>query len=837
MKLRIGCAVIGFLSLVVSLAAQTLGSSSVPTQVPPPLIQFSNVATDEGGNPLSGVVSITFSLYSSQQGGQPLWTETQNNIQLDPTGHYSVQLGITRRAGVAATLFTTGQARWLGVRIAEQAEQPRVLLVSVPYALKAGDAATIGGLPPSAFVLAAPQHGASSMSSAEFTGSQGAPPPSNPVTGTGTVKFLPLWDTTSDIISSTVFQSGTGSTARVGINTTTPASTLDVKGAGTIRGLLSLPSTGTATATKGFNSQALSMAASVFNSGLSKAVNQTFHWQAEAVANDTSSPSGTLNLLFGSGTTPTETGLYIAGNGQITFAAGQTFPGTGDGTITGITTAAGSGLIGGGTSGNLNLALTNSCATNQILQWNGSTWACTTIGGGGTITGVTAGTDLTGGGTSGTVTLNLDTTKVPLLASANTFTQPQQINAGSSGLTASVSNPSGVGVSSTVSAGAGTGVAVQGLSAALSGVGVSGSGGLVGVYGSTFGSGGSANGVQGASTNATAVRGDDAGSGSGVVGTSAAGYGVSGSGGFVGVYGVTLGSGGSANGVQGASTNATAVRGDDSGSGTGVVGTSTKGYGVFGLSSNLSLNQPATGVVGRGPNLSSMGSQFGPASINGVWGDGGVFGTGVFGTSDEGPAGTFLNKSELSYALQAQNDSATGNLFSALNVANNNYCVINYGGHLSCSGGTHVVVPIDRGARKVALSAIESPKNWFEDFGSAQLASGSAVVMLDSDFIQTVNSAMEYHVFLTPNGDCNGLYATQKTATSFEVHELHGGSSSVAFDYRIVALRTNYENIRFEDHTNDPDPRKQTLRGQPGNPASQRESAMVHPAMLHLAQK
>jgi hypothetical protein len=33
-------------------------------------------------------------------------------------------------------------------------EQPRVLLVSVPYAMKAGDAETLGGKPLSAFVLA-----------------------------------------------------------------------------------------------------------------------------------------------------------------------------------------------------------------------------------------------------------------------------------------------------------------------------------------------------------------------------------------------------------------------------------------------------------------------------------------------------------------------------------------------------------------------------------------------------------------------------------------------------------------------------------------------------------
>ena len=35
-----------------------------------------------------------------------------------------------------------------------EVEQPRVLLVSVPYALKAADADTLGGLPASAFVLA-----------------------------------------------------------------------------------------------------------------------------------------------------------------------------------------------------------------------------------------------------------------------------------------------------------------------------------------------------------------------------------------------------------------------------------------------------------------------------------------------------------------------------------------------------------------------------------------------------------------------------------------------------------------------------------------------------------
>jgi hypothetical protein len=70
--------------------------------------------------------------------------------------------------------------------------------------------------------------------------------------------------------------------------------------------------------------------------------------------------------------------------------------------------------------------LLTTCASGQVLQWNGSTWACSAAGTG-TITGVTAGTDLTGGGTSGKVTLNLDTTKVPQLATSNTFSADQSI--------------------------------------------------------------------------------------------------------------------------------------------------------------------------------------------------------------------------------------------------------------------------------------------------------------------------------------------------------------------------------------------------------------------------
>ena len=74
--------------------------------------------------------------------------------------------------------------------------------------------------------------------------------------------------------------------------------------------------------------------------------------------------------------------------------------------IAGITTASGSGLTGGGTSGTLNLSLTNACAANQTLQWNGTAWICASVGTG-TVTSVGSGTGLTGGPITGSGTLSL----------------------------------------------------------------------------------------------------------------------------------------------------------------------------------------------------------------------------------------------------------------------------------------------------------------------------------------------------------------------------------------------------------------------------------------------
>jgi len=328
------CAVLLF---AVFYLAEVSRAQQASTTTVPNLINFTGTLhLPSGLESPPKVVGVTFAIYRQEDGGAPLWLETQN-VTPDSTGHYTVLLGSTKSEGIPADLFNTYEQRWLGVQMQGEAEQPRVLLVSVPYAMKAANAETIGGLPVSAFVLAAPSQ---SASTAESSSGLNLNLNVSSVAGSGTTNFIPIWTNSTTLANAMIYQTG----GNVGIGNTHPAGTLDVSGGAFIRGTLQLPATGTATATKGFNSQPLDALASAFNSSAHAAVNQHFRWQAEPVGNNTASPSGKFNLLFASGSaTPAETGLSISNKGIITFATGQTLPTvTGNEMVNGNLSATGS---------------------------------------------------------------------------------------------------------------------------------------------------------------------------------------------------------------------------------------------------------------------------------------------------------------------------------------------------------------------------------------------------------------------------------------------------------------------------------------------------------------
>jgi hypothetical protein len=797
-------------------AAITEPSNTPPV---PHLIKYTGILTDGRGYPITVPIDATFSLYE-QAAAVPgeqrpaLWQETQHLTPNDK-GVYTVYLGSETPLGLPAGVFTSVTAQYLGVKMEGDAELPRTLLVSVPYALKAGDAQTLGGLPASAYALARSQ-----TSAAEAAPAALAPDSASTVTTTGGASgYLSEFSGSTTIVDSPIFVNG----SNVGINTKSPSANFQVNGTSalgvtTVAGTLKLNATGAATKTSGDPSQQQQFQTSAYNSSVSEAIPQTFAWQALPVNNNTTSASGALGLLFGSGTAaPAATGLAIARNGVIFFAPGQSFPGTGKGTITGIT--AGTDLVGGGTSGNVTLALN----TSKL------------------ITGITAGSGLTGGGTTGAVTLALDTTKVPTLTDNPTFTGTITANSKTSGKPAVAANGTngGYGISansdtayagkfinnsgnfpsvySSTNASQG-GIALYGSSPGADGIGLYtnafGAGGFgvysiasggadssgiepTGVFGEVYSTG---VGVEGVSTsNGTGVEGQTQ-SGAGLLGMSTTGeavYGIAGTG--IAGYFISVAPENETlfayNGANADSTSTLPIASMGEALGTNAIG--VEGFSGAGI-----------GVKGIAGALSNLGARFqNDGYLAGVWGDTAEDGSypflaGVVGSADDNSAGYFQNDSDTFATLGAYNAGSAGQgLFKTFQASTPTGTCGFGSGDLTCTGQVKTLASTSNGAKKVETYGMQSPENWMEDFGSGTIKNGVAVVTIDSAFAETANTGTDYHVFLTPNGDSKGLYVVARTATSFEVRESGGGISSVSFDYRIVAKRRGYEAQRLVDVT------------------------------------
>ena len=248
-------------------------------------------------------------------------------------------------------------------------------------------------------------------------------------------------------------------------------------------------------------------------------------------------------------------------------------------------------------------------------------------------------------------------------------------------------------------------------------------------------------------------------------------------------------------GVHGISGSSDGVRGG-SGTGIGVAGTSDAGVGVQGFSTEH------TGV--RGDCSTGTGVIGDSANGTGVIGQS-ITGTGILGTSDSGTAiradsdtGTAISGfSGRSDGLRGESPSGIGiHGVSQGGIAAQFDGNVVVNGDFSVTGHKSALVPSPDGSHRRFYS-LESPESWFEDFGTGQVVGGRGLVRFDPEFA-ALTRGDKYHVFLTPRGDCMGLYVNAETSDGFEVHELQGGTSSVSFDYRVVARRKDVAGPRLE---------------------------------------
>jgi hypothetical protein len=581
------------------LTQNTVNSTGISV---PHLIKFSGVVKDGAGAPKTGVVGVTFAFYKDQQGGTPLWLETQN-AQADASGRYTVMLGATKSDGLPMEFFTSNEARWVGVQPQGQNEQPRVLLVSAPYALKASDAETLGGKPASAYVLSAPGTGSTTTSKTAALDAPVNHSVNPPLGGTGTPNHIAKWKTKAILENSGIIE---GSAGNVGIGAAPSNFQLQVTAPNQLGDLIQGPFSGV-------------------GAGLDLQTTGTGGKGWEILATGKTAAQGPNKLNVRDLSTATDV-LTIAPGGFV-----------------GIDTA-------------------NPVARLHVVS---------------------------------------STTQSAVLGINNTNN--------------------------------GTGA----------------------VTGQNFGTATFASGVVGAA-----------------IPTSGLTYGV--------------------NGVNNSTAFlAAGVEGDE-------FAASGKTFGTIGTSASPN----GTGLYGLAIGPSQTGGGVGCCPV-GVWGDtvsnlGGA--AGLVGTADDGRAIYLQNNSQRIPTAFATNSA--GGIQPVLTAGGSGgFCNIDTTGHLACDHALSVSAAVDNGQRQVALYAVESPQNWFEDFGSGQLASGTAKITLERTFAEAVNTGVTYHVFLTPRNECEGLYVGNTTASGFEVHELRGGHSNVTFDYRIVALRRGLENVRLEDMT------------------------------------
>ena len=105
----------------------------------PSMISFQGKLTDLQYNPWQESVSIQFGIYSAAEGGEPLWSELQENV-IAGDGIVDILLGSADP--IPKTVFDGGD-RWLGIKVGGDSEMtPRTRIASVGYSFRSAFAET-----------------------------------------------------------------------------------------------------------------------------------------------------------------------------------------------------------------------------------------------------------------------------------------------------------------------------------------------------------------------------------------------------------------------------------------------------------------------------------------------------------------------------------------------------------------------------------------------------------------------------------------------------------------------------------------------------------------------
>jgi len=385
------------LSVALAVAAYALASASALASVPTTLGFSARLVDDKTGDAVEGAHRISFEIFDRATGGTSVWQEGREVTVED--GLLFTDIGQNRP--LDATVFD-GRPLWLEVKLDDVTMEPRVALDSVPYAIHAATADTVGDLAaadlqkritnqctPGNFIIGVNADG-TAVCAPDLSGS-------GDITAVFAGPGLQGGANSGDITLSLLQTCALNQILKWNGTTWICAADAGATGAGDITGVMVGPAGGLS----GGGSTG-----DVLLSLLSTcATNQILKWNGTswgcANDNDTDTNSG--------------------------------------GDITSVTTAIGTGLQGGASMGDAAISLLTTCGANQLLKWTGTAWSCandidTDTNSGGDISDVIAGNGLIGGGAAGAVTVDVGAGQ-GITVAANTveidtvFTDSRYLNA------------------------------------------------------------------------------------------------------------------------------------------------------------------------------------------------------------------------------------------------------------------------------------------------------------------------------------------------------------------------------------------------------------------------
>ncbi len=252
---------------------------------------------------------------------------------------------------------------------------------------------------------------------------------------------------------------------------------------------------------------------------------------------------------------------------------------------------------------------------------------------------------------------------------------------------------------------------------------------------------------------------------------------------------------GKGNAVWGVNSNTTgvAILGGAGGAsiiptlGAGVSGSHVNGYGIYGScgngdpGNNAHNGHAAAAFSLDSDNISTTSNNSAFAKLAGK---DNASPNGILGAQDILYGGYFEG------GVTTPSYSYTGIKYRHTNAGGNNGSTTDY--KVIGNGAASTLIPDHNNIPRVMFCP-EAPEVLFEDYGIGKLANGETYIKIDDILAKSmiVDEKHPLKVFIQLEGDCNGVFVTEKSIDGFKVKELNNGKSNISFSWHLVGNRAN----------------------------------------------